>query len=92
MQKYDELFSQAEEYKMGGKPSEAVKIYNTILKKDADNIPALMNSANLHFLLGNLKKSIKAYERVLTLKPNFCFVSLIIELLILYVLLKYSKR
>ena len=67
--KSESLFKKAVRVTAAGNTSDALKIYNIILKNDPDYLPALINRALIHEKTGEFKLAEADYERAFKIDP-----------------------
>ncbi|MBR1616556.1 tetratricopeptide repeat protein, partial [bacterium] len=71
-----ELIKKSFEYKLKGQYTDALSLLYRALEfdqYDADNVELLSQIAQLHYLLGNVKRSLEQYERALQINPHHTF-------------------
>lgn len=66
----DKILSQAYEFVEDGNYSDALKLYNLILKEEPDNIRALVDKGATLQNMGKIKQAISSYDKILVISPD----------------------
>lgn len=66
----DEILSQAYEFVEDGNYSDALRLYDLILKEEPDNLSALIDKGATLQNMGKIKQAISSYDKILAISPD----------------------